>query len=249
VPVEVWATGKKEFYTSATAKRMGLAGAHERCLTCPEKDKCGFYMDLAGNKGLKELYLDNEKHDGYFRDQCVWRDDHDIEDTMNVLVKYDNNVTLAYSLNAFNAWEGYTIAFNGTKGRLEHQAVESIYVSGTNTVQGEIKEKGVKTVIIPIRGPAKTIEPWTGSGGHGGGDKVLLDDLFLPNPPADKYLRAADERAGAASILIGVAANQCFATGKPVQIKDLVTGLSNPEYPPMPTHADRIPMPSKKEEA
>jgi len=247
MPAEVMATGKREFYTSTMAKRMGLSGAHERCLTCPEKAKCGFYMDLAADKGLKELYLDNEKYDGYFRDQCVWRDppDHDIEDTMNVLVRYDNNVTMAYSLNAFNAWEGYTIAFNGTKGRLEHTAVEQVYVNGTNTVQGAIKEKGITTTVIPIRGPARAIEPWTGEGGHGGGDKVLLDDLFLPEPPKDKYLRAADERAGAASILIGVAANKCFKTKQPVVIGELVKGLKQPDYAPMPSRTGPLPMPGK----
>jgi hypothetical protein len=53
---------------------------------------------------------------------------------MNVLVKYDTGATMAYSLNAFNAWEGYTIAFNGTKGRLEHTMVESVYISGTDEV-------------------------------------------------------------------------------------------------------------------
>ncbi|HYO08594.1 MAG TPA: Gfo/Idh/MocA family oxidoreductase [Tepidisphaeraceae bacterium] len=247
VPVEVFANGKREFYTSATAKRMGLAGAHERCHTCPEKEKCGFFMDLAGNRSLKELYLDNEHHDGYWRDQCVWRDDHDIEDTMNVIVKYDNNATLSYSLNAFNAWEGYTIAFNGTKGRLEHQAVEQVYVSGTDEVQGGIKERGVTTTVIPLRGPARRVEPWTGTGGHGGGDKVLLDDLFLPTPPADKYLRAADERAGALSILIGIAANKCFETKTPVQVASLVTGLKAPDYAPMPTRNDPVPMPPRRE--
>ncbi len=249
MPEEVTAVGKREFYTPTMAKRMGLSGAHDRCLTCPEKDKCGFYMDLAGNNGLKELYLDNEKHDGYFRDQCVWRegkDDHNIEDTMNVLVRYDNDVTLAYSLNAFNSWEGYTIAFNGTKGRLEHSAVESIYVSGTDTVQGGIMPKGIKTIVIPIRGGAREIEPWSGEGGHGGGDKVLLDDLFLPNPPADKYLRAADERAGAASILIGAAANKCFETGQKVVIADMVKGLKKPDYAPMPSKDAPVPMPERK---
>jgi predicted dehydrogenase len=246
VPEHVFATGKREFYTSTMAKRFGLTGAHERCLTCPEKDKCGFYMNLAADKGLKELYLDNEKYDGYVRDQCVWRDDHDIEDTMNVLVKYDNGVTMAYSLNAFNAWEGYSIAFNGTKGRLEHTVVEQTYVNGTDTVQGGIMPKGVKTVVIPIRGAARSIEPWTGTGGHGGGDTVLLDDLFLPKPPADKYLRAADERAGAASILIGVAANKCFETGQPVVIKDLVKGLKKPDYAAMPSRTGPLPMPERK---
>ncbi len=109
--------------------------------------------------------------------------------------------------------------------------------------------RGIKTLVIPIRGAAREIEAWSGEGGHGGGDTVLLDDLFLPNPPADKYLRAADERAGAASILIGVAANKCFETGQKVLIKDLVTGLKAPDYAPMPSKTDPVPMPERRNRA
>ena len=89
------AYGKREFYTPTMAKRMGLQSHHERCLTCPEKDKCTFYLDLAADKNFKELYLDNEKHDGYFRDRCVFRPDINIEDTMNVIVKYKTGATLS----------------------------------------------------------------------------------------------------------------------------------------------------------
>ncbi|MBE2212545.1 MAG: Gfo/Idh/MocA family oxidoreductase [Opitutaceae bacterium] len=245
-PASVVAVGKREFYTPAMAKRFGLSGPHERCRTCPEKDKCGFFMDLAAEPSLKALYLDNEHHDGYFRDRCVFRDSIDIEDTMNVIVKYDTGTTLSYSLNAFNAWEGYQIAFNGTKGRLEHSIVEQIYTAGTNQVQGGIAEGGVKTRVIPLRGPAKDYQPWTGTGGHGGGDKALLDDIFVINPPADKYQRNSDERGGAASILIGVAANQCFETGQPVQLASLVQGWDRPALTPMPTHLDPVPMPVRR---
>ena len=66
----------------------------------------------------------------------MFRPEIDIEDTMNVIVKYDTGATLSYSLNAFNAWEGYHIAFNGTKGRLEHGMQEKVYVSGDGSVPG-----------------------------------------------------------------------------------------------------------------
>jgi predicted dehydrogenase len=245
VPVSVMATGKRDFYTPTMAKRFGLEGAHERCHTCSEKDKCAFFLDLAADPGLKSLYLDQEHYDGYFRDRCVWRPDIDIEDTMNVLVRYDSGVTLSYSLNAFNAWEGYTIAFNGTKGRLEHTIVEQTYVNGTGAVQGGIKEGGVTTRIIPLRGEARDVKPWTGEGGHGGGDKAMLDDIFLPQQAPDKYQRAADERAGAASILVGIAANRCFDTGQSVAIAELVPGLLRPDYAPMPPRDGPLPMPPK----
>jgi predicted dehydrogenase len=242
-PVEVQAMGKREFYTPEMARRLGLESYHERCQTCPEADKCTFRMDLAASSSLKSLYLDQEHHDGYFRDRCVFHPRIDIEDTMNVMVRYENNVTLSYSLNAFNSWEGYTIAFNGTQGRIEHEIVERIYVNGTDGVQGGIARGGITTRLIPLRGAATDIEPRVSTGGHGGGDKVMLDQLFLDNPPDDPLLRASDHRGGAASVLIGAAANQCFATGQPVVLDELVPGWAKPSYSAMPARDFPIKMP------
>lgn len=190
VPVSVMAKGKRDFYTPAMAQRLGLASSHERCHTCPEKGKCTFYLDLASKPSLKQMYLDQEKYDGYFRDQCVFRPDIDIEDTMNVVVKYNTGATLSYSLNAFNAWEGYVIAFNGTRGRLEHGIQEQVTVFGDGSTPGAVKPGGTYIRVYPIREPAYEVELTAeGDGGHGGGDKVMLDDLFLPEKHPDKYLR------------------------------------------------------------
>lgn len=245
LPVSVAATGRRAFYTPEMARRFGLSGPHERCATCPEAAKCGFFLDLAADPGLKALYLDQEKHDGYFRDRCVFRADLDIEDSMNVLVAYDTGATLTYSLNAFSAWEGYTVAFNGALGRIEHTIVEATYVNGTDTVQGGIAADGVTTRVIPLRGPARDITPWAATGGHGGGDDVMLDEIFLPATPADPYLRAADERAGAAAILVGIAANTSFATGLPVRIADLLPSLPHPDAAPMPGPTAPLRMPDR----
>ncbi len=246
VPSTVQASGRRQFYTPAMARRLGLSGAHERCLTCPEKAKCGFYLDLAASPSHRALYLECENHDGYFRDRCVFRSDIDIEDTMNVLVGYDNGVTLSYSLNAFNAWEGYTVSFNGTKGRLEHTTVESIYVNGTETAQGAIADGGVTTRVIPLRGEPRTLTPWTAEGDHGGGDRLMLEDIFLPSPAPDRFLRAADHRAGACSILVGIAANRSLETGAAVRVSDLVASLPRPDYAPMPSRDGPLPMPDRQ---
>jgi len=243
VPVEVMAMGKREYYTPAMARRMGLSGAHDRCLTCTEKSACTFYLDLYNNAYFRDLYLGNEAYDGYHRDQCVFSPDTNIEDTMNVVVKYDTGPTMSYSLNAFNAWEGYIVVFNGTKGRLEHTMVENIYVKDKNGGPPHGGGGGTTIRLVPLRGPAKDFTVWTGAGGHGGGDKVMLDELFLPAPPKDKYLRAADERAGAASCLVGIAANRCFQTNVPVKTAELVSGLDRPTYAPMPGHDMKVPMP------
>ena len=74
----------------------------------------------------------------------------------------------------------------------------------------------------------------------------MLDEIFLPSPPVDKYQRASDERGGAAAILVGVAANRCFATGQPVKIASLVPGLVRPDYAPMPSRTNPLPMPDRR---
>jgi hypothetical protein len=73
----------------------------------------------------------------------------------------------------------------------------------------------------------------------------MLADLFSPAPAADPLRRAADERGGAFSILVGVAANRCFTTGETVRIADLVPGIAAPDYAPMPSHTAPVPMPVK----
>jgi predicted dehydrogenase len=246
VPTLVYANGKREFYTPAMARRFGLSGPHERCLTCAEKEKCGFHLDLAKGS-LKALYLDNEQYDGYFRDRCVFRPSIDIEDTMNVIVKYDTGATMSYSLNAFNAWEGYHVVFNGTKGRLENRMAEKVYINdGSGEDQGAADAAKSFTRVYPLRDPAYDVEMWSGEGGHGGGDAVLLEDIFSPGTADDPYLRAADHRGGAWSILTGIAANRSMVTGNPVRVADLVPGLAPPDYPAMPTHDAPLPMPGKR---
>jgi hypothetical protein len=228
------------------AKRIGLAGPHERCHGCPERQKCAFELDLAKDPNLKALYLDQEKHDGYLRDRCVFRPDIDIEDSMNVVVTYDSDAILCYSVNAFAAWEGYEITFNGTKGRIEHKVIEAVAAPfGSANVPGQAKDYDISLRVFPLRKPPTTVEPRAGKGGHGGGDAVMLADLFAPAPGVDPLLRAADERSGAYAMLVGAAANRCFATGESVRIADLVHGLAAPDYPRMPSRTAPLPMPAK----
>ena len=72
----------------------------------------------------------------------------------------------------------------------------------------------------------------------------MLTEVFATAEP-DKYKRAADERAGLYSCLIGASANRSFVTGNAVKVADLVTGLSSPTVAPMPTRDDPVPMPMK----
>ena len=234
VPETVYATGALNFYRPETAERYGLTNRSERCLDCPEAPNCPFYLDMREYPSLERMYLDNEHYDGYIRDGCVFSTEIDIEDTLDAVVNYRSGAMMSYSLHAFMPWEGHTVTFNGTKGRLEHVCQETAYFSGDGTVPGELVSEGTTIKIYPHFQPGYEVEVWRGEGGHGGGDPVLANDLFGTNPPEDKYKRAADQRAGAWSILTGIAANRSMESGRPIRIDELVHGLEEPDYPPMP---------------
>jgi predicted dehydrogenase len=222
VPEEVFARGSLRYYAPATAERMGLAGRGERCLDCPVSGECRFFLDLSAHEGLKEMYLDNERHDGYFRDRCVFSEAIDIWDSMSLVVRYGRGALMSYMLHAYSPYEGYRVAFNGTRGRLEHVAGESTYVSGDGSVPGEVAKRGVSITLIPEFAAPRAVEVHTSKGGHGGGDPGLLADLFDPSAPPDRLGRRASQRDGAYSILTGVAAARSIDTGGPVKIADLL---------------------------
>ncbi len=245
VPEVVYASGTRNFYRPETAERYGLTERGERCLDCPEAERCPFYMDMRAYPKLKSMYLENEQYDGYYRDKCVFSAEIDIEDTMDVTVTYRSGARMSYSLHSFMPWEGYTVAFNGTKGRLEHICMETVYFSGDGSVPGELRPEGTKIKIFPHFRGGYEVEVWQSKGGHGGGDPVILQHLFSFDPPEDKYLRAADQRAGAWSILTGIAANRSMERGQPVRIDELVHGLEDPDYPPMPSPTEPLELPGE----
>ncbi len=238
VPQTVFAVGQRCFYLPDTAQSFGWTGAGGRCLDCPDSKRCAFHLDLRSLQGLKNLYLANEKYDGYLRDRCVFRPDIEIEDTVAATVTYQNGAQMSYSLNAFAAWEGYQVVFNGSLGRLEHKCEEQVYVSGDGTIPGALKTEGTWIKVFPLFAPAYEVKLWEAEGGHGGADPIMLADILNPDPGRDLYLRAADQRAGAYSILCGVAANQSMLSGQPVDIASLVADLQAPDYPPAPERSD-----------
>lgn len=239
-PEAVFAKGRRVFYTEKQAQRYGLEDHGQRCHKCPVGYKCNFFLDMANTGQMKELYFDNEKYDGYLRDKCVFaNEDSDIEDVMNVIVEYNNGVLLSYSLNAFMPWEGYRVEFNGTKGRLEHFCQESSYVNGDGTVQGEFKEDGTTINIFPHFKTPYNVEIRKGEGSHGGGDFVMLDDIFGQSNH-DPLMRSADQIQGAYSILTGIAANKSVATGKQIYIKDIIKDLKEPVFPVMSGEDEKI---------
>ncbi|WP_084960427.1 Gfo/Idh/MocA family protein [Thermoactinospora rubra] len=182
-----------------------------------------FLLDISADPRLKRLYLDAEHEDGYLRDQDVFAPGVTIDDNMAVLVRYAQGALLTYSLNAHAPWEGYRVAFNGTAGRLELEVVERAWTPPHAAIDpsAAAKEHAAgawerlrlhrhwrEPEEVPIQG---------GSGGHGGGDALLLDDVFR-GPGDDPLARQAGYRDGIRSVLVGVAANMSAASGTPVHL-------------------------------
>ena len=58
-------------------------------------------------------------------------------------------------------------------------------------------------------------------GGHAGGDDRLREVIFR-NAPVPDYMRLPDSRAGAMSVLTGVAARESIERKRPVKLAELV---------------------------
>jgi predicted dehydrogenase len=225
LPESVYAGGRKRFYTPAMADELRLTSRADRCMTCPEASVCAFFLDLKQNSNLNAMYAECEHYDGYYRDGCVFDNLVDIEDCMNVIVNYRNGVKMSYSLNAFVPWEGYMIAFNGTKGRLEHKLRETVYINADGKIPAETEKDGSWIWFYPHSGKESEIPVRESTGGHGGGDDLMLNHLFNPHAEKDPLGRAADHIAGAWSILTGIAANRSIRERRVIQIEELTEGL------------------------
>ena len=220
-PKQVFAFGDLMFYGRENAENRGINKFYYRAHGSENAKDDPFALKMEGHELMENLYLKAEEADGYLRDQSVFGDGISIEDVMNVLVKYENGAIMSYSLNAFSPKEGFRIVFTGTKGRMEVEVTEVSYVNagGDKNMEGASKTRSIR--VFPMFGEPYDVEMEEGKGGHGGGDPVLLNDIF-GTPAPDPLKRAASHVDGAMSILTGVAANKSMATGMPVNIDDLV---------------------------
>lgn len=201
-PAEVFARGELRHYGA----RGPFRGP--RCRTCAHTEECDYFFDMSEDPWLVALYEEPSREDGYFRDACVFREEIDIADTMTAEIVYDNGVQVAYSLNTFMPIEGYHLAFNGAYGRIEIRMYER---------QAWDTPAGDEIMVMRNFGPVERIRVPHGTGGHFGGDPALQRMLFQPGL-ADPLNQRAGARAGAMSVLCGVAALTSSKTGTPVKV-------------------------------
>lgn len=227
-PKRVFAMGDLHFYGRRNAEERGEHYDYDRYTGVEAAANDPFALRLDENEALRGLYLEAEKDSGYLRDRNVFGDNISAEDTMSVTARYRNGAILTYSLIAYSPWEGYRAAITGDKGRIEVELIEAVgrtFVAGQEeslVEEEDVLVRGKHVWVFPMHGKPYNVEIQEGVGGHGGGDRVMLEQIFHPNPPADPYHRAASHIDGASSILMGIAANKSIATGQAVEVDELL---------------------------
>ena len=232
-PKQVFALGDLLFYGRQNAAARGEHYSYDRYTGQAEAAKDPFALRLDASSTLRSLYLEAEKDTGYLRDRNVFGDNISAEDTMSVTARYRNGVLLTYSLIAYSPWEGFRVAITGDKGRLEVDLTEQVgrtFIAGQDDTpifapsDPEVVAQfgGSQIRLFPMFGRPYEVPIPAAEGGHGGADPVMLEQIFSPNPPPDPYHRAASHIDGAASILLGIAANQSIASGAPVDVDELL---------------------------
>jgi predicted dehydrogenase len=204
----------EQVFAFASLRKYGKVNPFrgERCKTCPHASYCDYYVDISKDPWLEALYEDPSREDGYVRDACVFREEINIPDTMSAMIRYQKGVQVTYSVNTYMPIEGHFIAFDGTKGRIQMRQFERQpwETPEHDEIQLVRNFGGVETIQVPH-------EP----GGHFGGDPKLQDMLFKPGTP-DPLNQRAGSRAGAMSVLCGIAALQSSKTGQMVSVSKLL---------------------------
>jgi predicted dehydrogenase len=226
-PVEVHAYGALDYY----GKNNSFRG--KRCMDCPHTKECKFYWDITKDEMSTNLYVKNEQYDGYIRDNCLWREEIDIYDKMAVQIKYANGVQVSYSLTTYSPYEGFRVAFNGKKGRIETwegvPSLNSIQEDQAKLHEKEMDHSSHTKSDLKYHEIVKQInfEPYEKiqlpyvRRGHWGGDTLMLDEI-LKNKIVDPALKhASNQRDGSMAVLVGIAACKSIEEGKMIKIADL----------------------------
>lgn len=225
IPSLVFALGDLVFYGEKNAIQRGQEDLtkYKRYTGSSAALNDPFRLVLDEDPSMRELYYKAEADSGYIRDQNVFRANITIEDSMSVLIKYRGGEMVNYSLNAYCPYEGFRATISGDGGRIEYQENHASHIiPGSKEIPIE-PGKGFSLRLQKLFSSPVDIPIPNAEGGHGGGDPLIQEQIFSPTPPSDSLKRNAGHEQGAASLLVGVAANQSIASGCPVRLDDLLT--------------------------
>ena len=207
IPEYVHAFGARNHYgENGPFNPSKKAGRH--CNECPEFFDCAYKARWATRNSKAampddhlSIYLDKVKRFTNYRpDMCIFDPEINIFDTFAVNVLYRNGAILNYSANFSTPYEGYRLAINGTHGRLE-----TMEYGGTAGVPlPDLNEGGRRYIdYFPIFGGRERIHVPENNGGHGGGDPLIQEDIFLGENPRRQFDILAKSVDGLRAVSIG----------------------------------------------
>ncbi|WP_026962733.1 Gfo/Idh/MocA family protein [Alicyclobacillus herbarius] len=221
-PVEVFAYGARNYYGPDSEYNPDRSDGRY-CGTCDVRDECAYYRRWSTRSGRGAVLDDHlgtvrvvpsdEAYTDYRRDACMFDSEIDIEDTYVVTARYNQGAMLSYSVNFSLPYEGYRLAINGTRGRIEtkeyHEPSRVPFPTPVQTVD-----------FFPLFGSKETIHVVHRAGGHGGGDPVLQEDLFLGLDSTRTYPILSGSLDGAYAVAAGEAVWRSVQEGRPIAIPD-----------------------------
>jgi predicted dehydrogenase len=227
-PVEVFAYGALNFFgPEGELNPSRRDGRH--CTTCDERSVCAYYRRWAtrtDDVSAKDDHIGAlplaGKYTGYSPDMCIYDSEIKIEDTYAVTVRYDGGAMLSYSVLFSAPFEGYRLAINGTKGRIETQEYHEL-----SRIPFPVPEQTID--YFPMFGSKETIHVVRRPGGHGGGDPALIEDLFLGPDPVRGYPMLSGSADGAYAVATGEAVWRSVKEGRPLRIAELLGIMPEPQ--------------------
>lgn len=224
-PVEAFAYGALNYYgLNGELNPEKVDGRY--CGSCSVRDNCDYYSRWNSRSNSLEVKDDHlgsvkgvaidQEYENYRRDACIFDSNIEIEDTYVATVRYQKGAMLAYSVNFSLPYEGYRLAINGTKGRLEtteyHAPSRVPFPVPVQTID-----------YFPMFGSKEVIHVVQREGGHGGGDPVLLEDIFMGVDPARPYDILSGSSDGAYAVTTGEAVWKSVQSNQPMKIEALLS--------------------------
>ena len=218
---KVQSFGSLSYFTSENAPE----GAPERCIEgCPVGDTCIYnsvklYLESDSNwfrsaatKLVKSSNEDVKKsllESNYGK--CVFHCDNDVVDHQTVNMLFEDDVTVTFTMNAFNTGGRY-INIYGTKGEIRAALKGDTPIKVYDIVSKETEE-------IPSSGTDGVL------GGHGGGDAGIVKTLYSYMIGEYNGVSVPTIQESCYNHLITFAADHARKTGTVVDVEEYINNL------------------------
>ncbi len=205
-----WMAGALPKQVSAFAKLSQYQPkpeAGKRCSECAIEADCPDSALRGAEKWddwMREVVKLREKH-GWYHDLCLFNSDKDTFDHGIATVDFDSGTIGSYTVNVVSSFDERNMRVSGTCGALDG------YLSATEVKYWK-RHAGGPPEMQPISGRDE-------ADGHGGGDKLLLDNFAA-------FVRGEQSRVttpaeASVAVAMGLAATESSDTGRVVKMEQM----------------------------